>query len=147
MVTASPYHPAGSVHNVPFWRLALSKSLSRIYRVVLRQPLYTFTSCFRVYRRSAVADLRIEREGFLGIAEMLGTLALSGATIIEHPATLEVRVLGHSKMKVLRTIIGHLGLIADFSRRRMLSPGNPKPGDSPVPVRNEQTTHTSAPNV
>ena len=54
LVTASPYHPKGRVHNVPAWRLVLSKSLSRMYRIVLRQPLHTYTSCFRVYRRSAV---------------------------------------------------------------------------------------------
>ena len=52
VVTASPYHPLGTVRNVPRWRLFLSKSLSRLYRVVLRQKLYTYTSCFRVYRRA-----------------------------------------------------------------------------------------------
>ena len=110
LVTASPYHPNGRVHNVPAWRLLLSKSLSRMYRIVLRQPLHTYTSCFRVYRRSAMIGTQPERGGFLGIAELIGKLALSGAKIVEHPATLEVRVLGHSKMKILRTIAGHLGL-------------------------------------
>jgi hypothetical protein len=67
------------------------KSLSRIYRIVLRQPLHTYTSCFRVYRRSAMIGTQPERGGFLGIAELIGKLALSGAEIVEHPATLEVR--------------------------------------------------------
>jgi polysaccharide deacetylase family protein (PEP-CTERM system associated) len=118
LVTASPYHPKGHVYNVPVWRLSLSKSLSRIYRLVLRQPLHTYTSCFRVYRRRAVIGIEPERGGFLGIAELIGKLALSGATIVEHPATLEVRVLGHSKMKILHTIAGHLALIAMLARRR-----------------------------
>jgi len=119
LVTASPYHPEGHVHNVPSWRLVLSKSLSRMYRIVLRQPLHTFTSCFRVYRRSAMIGIQPERGGFLGIAELIGKLALSGAEIVEHPATLKVRVLGHSKMKILQTIAGHLGLITSLAWQRM----------------------------
>jgi hypothetical protein len=119
LVTASPYHPKGHVHNVPAWRLLLSKSLSRIYRIVLRQPLHTYTSCFRVYRRSALIGTQPERGGFLGIAELIGKLALSGAEIVEHPATLEVRVLGHSKMKILQTIAGHLGLITSLAWQRV----------------------------
>jgi polysaccharide deacetylase family protein (PEP-CTERM system associated) len=120
LVTASPYHPEGRVHNVPSWRLLLSKTLSRIYRVVLRQPLHTYTSCFRVYRRSAMNGARPERDGFLGIAELVGKLALAGAEIVEYPATLEVRVLGHSKMKILRTIVGHLGLLTSLAWQRVV---------------------------
>jgi polysaccharide deacetylase family protein (PEP-CTERM system associated) len=112
MVTASPYHPQGQVLNVPKWRLAMSKTLSFLYRRVLRQKLATYTSCFRVYRRSALAGLTVREGGFLGVAEMLGKLDLKGARISEYPATLEVRLLGRSKMKVCRTILGHLGLLA-----------------------------------
>ena len=119
LVTASPYHPKGHVHNVPSWRLLLSKTLSRIYRIVLRQPLHTYTSCFRVYRRSAMIGTQPERDGFLGIAELVGKLALSGAEIVEYPATLEVRVLGHSKMKIVRTIVGHLGLLTSLAWQRV----------------------------
>lgn len=112
LVTASPYHPEGGVRNVPGWRLKLSKSASWLYRRVLRQKLYTYTSCFRVYRKSAVANLELRRSNFLGIAELLGKLDLRGSKIVEFPATLEVRMLGRSKMKTLRTIIGHLRLMS-----------------------------------
>jgi hypothetical protein len=86
MVTASPYHEQGAVRNVPEWRLALSKTLSRCYRVVLHQRLATYTSCFRVYRRSALTGLTLRHEGFLGVAEMLGRLDLRGSRIVEYPA-------------------------------------------------------------
>lgn len=112
MVTASPYHPRGRVRNVPRWRLTLSHASSFLYRQVLRQKLYTYTSCFRVYRRSAIVDLDLGEGGFLGVAEMLGRLDLRGGRVVEHPATLEVRLFGHSKMKVLRTVVGHLILLA-----------------------------------
>ncbi len=119
LVTASPYHRLGAVHNVPQWRLFLSRGLSSLYRLVLREQLATFTSCFRVYRRSAFLGLRLEEGGFLGVAEMIGLLALRGSRIVECPALLEVRMLGRSKMKVLWTILGHLRLLARFSALRL----------------------------
>ena len=118
LVTASPYHNLGGVRNVPEWRLFLSKGASFLYRRVLRSKLDTYTSCFRVYRRSSVIDLPIEEEGFLGVAEMLGRLDLQGGRIVEFPAVLEVRLFGFSKMKTARTIFGHLKLLSKLSKLR-----------------------------
>ena len=131
LVTASPYHPRGRVKNVPWWRLILSKSLSRLYRLVLRQKLHTYTSCFRVYRRQTAVNIPLERGGFFGVTELLGRLDLGGATIVEFPATLEARMLGRSKMKVLRTIAGHLGLLTQFLRLRLR--GGRSQMEAPVP--------------
>jgi glycosyltransferase involved in cell wall biosynthesis len=119
MVTASPYHPRGAVRNVPEWRLVLSRTLSLLYRMVLRQKLCTYTSCFRVYRRSAMLGMTLEHRGFLGVAEMLGKLDLAGEKIVEYPTTLSVRVLGYSKMKVARTITGHFSLLASLLKQRV----------------------------
>jgi polysaccharide deacetylase family protein (PEP-CTERM system associated) len=118
LVTASPYHAQGKVWNVPGWRLALSKSLSRLYRLVLNHQIATYTSCFRVYRRAAVIGLPVKAGGFLGVAEMLGLLDLSGGSIVECPAALEVRLLGRSKMKIVRTMAGHLRLLARLAAAR-----------------------------
>jgi polysaccharide deacetylase family protein (PEP-CTERM system associated) len=130
VVTASPYHPLGTVKNVPRWRLFLSKGLSRLYRVVLRQKLYTYTSCFRVYRRQSALGITVERGGFFGVAEMLGRLDLAGRRIVEYPATLEARMIGRSKMKVLRTITGHLSLLAHLAQVRLWRKG--RPVDAPL---------------
>lgn len=119
MVTASPYHKKGGVRNVPEWRLFLSKGASWLYRRALSAKLSTYTSCFRVYRRSSVVDLDIKEKGFLGVAEMLGKLDISGGKIIEYPAILEVRLFGISKMKTVRTIFGHLKLLSHLSNERM----------------------------
>lgn len=121
MVTASPYHPHGRVRNVPGWRLFLSKSLSRLYSTVLRERIFTYTSCCRVYRRSKMLPLSLDHGGFLGTAEMLIRTKLAGGRIAEVPATLESRLLGESKMKVARTIRGHLGLLAGLVRGRLRS--------------------------
>lgn len=119
LVTASPYHKAGGVRNVPEWRLFLSKGASFLYRRVLGAKLDTFTSCFRVYRRSSVVNLELNESGFLGVAELLGKLNLRGGKIVEYPALLEVRLFGFSKMKTARTIFGHLRLLSQLSKERL----------------------------
>src|SRR5262249_45432502 len=114
LVTGSPYHPAGRVFGVPTWRLFLSRTASYLYRRVLRQKLHTYTSCFRVYRRSAVLQLDLKCNGFLGIAELIGKLDLNGFTIAECPANLTARAHGVSKMKTTRVLVGHLFLLCEL---------------------------------
>lgn len=114
LVTASPYHPEGRVFNIPPWRLFLSRTLSRIYSALLGKSIHTYTSCFRVYRKSAVKEVAIKHGGFLGVAEILIRLRLKGGRIVEYPNTLESRLFGESKMKILRTIGSHLGLIREL---------------------------------
>jgi polysaccharide deacetylase family protein (PEP-CTERM system associated) len=133
LVTASPYHPDGGVRNVPEWRLMLSRTLSRLYRLVLHHRLSTYTSCFRIYRRSRLAGVPLQDTRFLGVAELLGRVDLAGGRIVEFPATLQVRVLGASKMKILRTIMGHLGLLGRLALLRLRGGGTlPGPG-APTP--------------
>jgi polysaccharide deacetylase family protein (PEP-CTERM system associated) len=120
MVTASPYHRDGKVSNVPTWRLTLSKGASWLYSKVLNHKLATYTSCFRVYRRSKMLDLQLREPGYLGVVEALALLDLKGGRIREFPTTLQVRILGHSKMKIARTVVGHLKNLRRFWQMRHL---------------------------
>jgi glycosyltransferase involved in cell wall biosynthesis len=117
LVTASPYHKDGAVLNVPAWRVMLSRGASMLYRTVLNTRLTTYTACFRVYRRSAVVNLEVSNENFLGITEILALMDLQGMRIVECPAVLEPRLFGQSKMKVLLTVVGHLRLLSKLARR------------------------------
>ncbi len=126
LVTASPYHPDGRVVGVPAWRLGLSRGLSALYGALLATRLHTYTACVRVYRKSAMADVRLKHDGYLGIAEIITVLDARGARIVESPAVLETRLFGQSKMKIARTIVGHLGLIAGLISQRFGS-ARPKP--------------------
>lgn len=119
MVTASPYHRDGGVQNVPAWRLLLSKGASVIYQRILRTKIATYTSCFRVYRRSSMIDLDPTAPGFHGVAEMLGLLDLKGGKIVEFPTILAVRLFGSSKMKTVKTIAGHVKLMSRLAGMRV----------------------------
>ncbi|MFO1128636.1 MAG: DUF3473 domain-containing protein [Rhodospirillales bacterium] len=121
MVTASPYHPEGEVLNLPAYRLILSKGLSLLYRLFHKNKLATYTACFRVYRRRAVADMVLRDERFVGIAEILSRIDRAGGRVVECPAVMEVRLLGSSKMKTLKTIVGHLQHIARLIVERTAS--------------------------
>jgi hypothetical protein len=65
-------------------------------------------------------DLQPSDLGFLGVTEILGLLDLGGAHIVEFPATLQVRILGYSKMKVARTVLGHLKNLWQLHQLRKL---------------------------
>lgn len=118
LVVASPYHPKGRVANVPMWRVGLSRGASLLYQVVTGRRLHTFTSCLRVYRRSAALATPPRYPGFLGVAELAGRFVLDGRVIVEHPAILELRLFGRSKMKITKTIAGHLQLMTALAWSR-----------------------------
>jgi polysaccharide deacetylase family protein (PEP-CTERM system associated) len=122
LVTASPYHPLGSVKNVQGWRLALSRSASHFYRIVLRQKL------------------NLRDPGYLGLVELIGTLDLAGRTIVEYPTMLEARLLGRSKMKVLQNVLRHLGQIGWFGWRRLTTAGT-------LPSSNSRAAARPRPNL
>jgi glycosyltransferase involved in cell wall biosynthesis len=119
LVTASPYHRGGAVENVPHWRLVLSRLASRMYGVVCRRKLTCYTSCYRVYRRDAVASLELVNEGFTGVAELLWKVLEGGGQVVEQPALLKSRTAGQSKMRVVRAALGHLRLMSTIARSRL----------------------------
>lgn len=124
MVTASPYHPDGGIRNVPGWRLILSKGASFIYRRILRSKMHTYTSCFRVYRKESMAKIELDETGFHGVTEMLGRLDMNGGRIVEYPTVLDTRLFGASKMKTVRTIVGHVNLMFKLGKMRILGRSN-----------------------
>ena len=138
LVTASPYHPQGTVQGVPRWRLAVSRAASAIYRLLLRTKLHCYTSCFRVYRRSAAADVQLANRGFVGIAELVWKMDCEGARIGEYPAILTTRTAGHSKLRLVTVIAGHLRLMVRILGRRLTTrqhrctAARPTPGETTV---------------
>jgi dolichol-phosphate mannosyltransferase len=119
IAVASPYHPDGTVDGVPAWRLTLSKGCSAFYWAVAPVRLYTYTAIFRAYRKEVVDAVQYEEDGFVFTAESLIRAAELGYRIVELPMTLQTRKIGQTKMKVLRTIRGHLRLIVRTAARRM----------------------------
>lgn len=112
IVIGSPYHPAGNVEDVHPFRLFLSQSLSRIYRLILPKKLWTYTNFFRLYRTSSIRGISTESNGFLCVSEILIKAILAGRIVKEIPMVLKRRKHGSSKMKIISVIRDHLKLIA-----------------------------------
>jgi dolichol-phosphate mannosyltransferase len=111
IVIGSPYHPEGSVHEVGALRLALSRSLSAVYRRLTRSTIHTFSSIFRVYRREVFDRIAVRHDGFAAVADLLLQALRAGFRVAEVPATLATRAHGESRMRVVPEIRNHLGLI------------------------------------
>ena len=118
LVIGSPYHPQGRVHDVPAWRIRISKIASRIYRFVLKSNLDCYTSCFRVYRKHSCATIPLENSGYTGIAEMIWQLELRGQRVVECPVDLRPRQFGHSKLKLVPVVYRHLNLMLAIAVNR-----------------------------
>ena len=122
-VTGSPYHPEGAILNVPRWRIWLSYAASWMYRNILRNRLYCYTSSFRAYRKSAIQDIELQNTGFVGTTEILWKLEQRGWQIEEAPSVLSVRQFGQSKIRTFQVALNHLKLMRRilFSRIRGVS--------------------------
>jgi dolichol-phosphate mannosyltransferase len=123
MVTASPYHPAGSVESVSAYRLILSRGSSAIYRLLVDWRVHTYTCLFRAYRRQVIERVLFESDGFLAGTELLVKAMLMGYRVAEYPTELHSRVSGVSKAKLVPTVLAHLGFqMRVLSHRLNLAP-------------------------
>lgn len=111
IVTASPYHPNGMAKNVPPYRMFLSRTVSKIYGLLLKQNIYTYTALFRAYKKNVIKNTKIKSDNFLAVIELLVFAVQKGYKVRELPTTLYSRKYGVSKMKLLSTIMAHLKFI------------------------------------
>ncbi len=120
VASATPFAD-GAAFEAGAFRRFLSASCSAAYRLALRgraKGVRTFTCAFRAYRGDVVRGLRWNADGFLAAAEILSRALLAGAKVAEVPSTLRPRVAGTSKMRVVRTALGHLRLCARLAMAR-----------------------------
>lgn len=125
VVTASPYHPAGAIENVPTYRVFISKGASLLYRLLVDWRIHTYTALFRAYRREVVeaTGARTTHDGFLMVTQMLVEAMLTGYRVAEYPTTLRVRRYGQSKARILRITRSHLRYQAGLIGRRLRGRG------------------------
>lgn len=107
IVVASPYHPKGTSDIKPKYRLWLSKATSKIYGLITRSNIDTFTAIFRIYRRKVIDNVKPKSDGFIAVTELLVYSIKKGYKVKEMPAHLTVRRYGVSKMRLLSTIWSH----------------------------------------
>jgi dolichol-phosphate mannosyltransferase len=108
LILASPYMPGGSVQDVPFLRLWISKLGNKVLRVAMPNRIYTSTGIFRAYRKRVLDSLELESDGKEIHLEILSKAIALGYRVREIPAVLTGRKKGRSKFKFKKTAISHL---------------------------------------
>lgn len=120
--TVSPWASGGRAGGVPLLRRVLSRGASFLYRAALRgrgAGLTCFTASYRAYKGDVIRGVEFRADDFLATAEVMARLLRDGRRVIEIGSRLQVRAAGSSKMKVLRTVRAHLGLLWRISTDRL----------------------------
>lgn len=119
VVTGSHYHPQGGVRGVPANRLAVSRLGSWLYGWVTGGYVHTYTSMYRVYRREILMAVPRWSDGHVALSETLIFPMRAGHRVAEYPTLLFVRRFGFSKMRLVRTSLTHLKLVAELLAWRL----------------------------
>ena len=112
IATASAWHPGSEKPQGGRIRIALSRAVSGLYKILIGQDVHTFTCLYRAYRRDALERIRFRSNGFAAVAEIMLRGMLAGYRVRELPMRLEPRRFGESKLKIGDAIMAHTGLLA-----------------------------------
>jgi glycosyltransferase involved in cell wall biosynthesis len=129
--TVSPWGSGGRAEGVSFLRRILSRGVSVLYRFVLRgrgAGLTCFTASYRAYKGDVLRGIEFRADDYLATAEILVRILRQGRRVIEIGSRLRDRATGSSKMKVLRTVRRHLGLLAQAAFGRLDEDWKPDAG-------------------
>jgi dolichol-phosphate mannosyltransferase len=139
IVLASPYLYGGGFSEVRPGRVLVSHLGNFLSKLVLNiRGLATFSCFFRIYRGRCLLRLQAEypsivsSAGFECAAEVLIKAVRLGLPVSEVPFRVDwSRRRGQSKMRILKTSRGYLGLFWHLRRaRRDGNPGEVRPGSS-----------------
>lgn len=108
IVVGSQYMDGGSVKNVPFSRLFISKVANKFIGYSMTENLSTVTGVLRAYRRDVLESMELKSNGTKINLEILSKAIATGFRIKEIPVVLEGRVLGESKIKIKSKTISHV---------------------------------------
>jgi dolichol-phosphate mannosyltransferase len=140
VATATPFGRGARFEEDAPQRKFFSTAASLAYRLRLlgrARGVRCFTCGFRAWRRETFLRALPSRDGFPATAEMLLSALRAGARPAEIPSVLRKRTAGVSKMKLARTIRGHLGLLTFGPRTKlpegMVAPGTPPAARTPAP--------------
>ena len=111
IATASPWHPDSVPSQGGRLRVALSRSVSGLYKLLIGQDVHTFTCLCRAYRREVLRKTHFRAAGFAAVAELMLRGMLNGYRVREVPMQLGTRRFGESKLRIGNAIVSHVGLL------------------------------------
>lgn len=116
-VVGSHFSTKGST-DVQFHRLMLSRSVNKIYGILLGRKISTISSIFRLYKTKPLKKLKLESKGFDICAEILVKLIQDKNTIEEVPVRLTTRIYGESKLNNKKEFVNHVRMLGKLAKWR-----------------------------
>lgn len=104
LVIGSRYVEGGGIVGWPLFRHLSSRAVNLAARMLLRVPTRDNSGAFRIYRRSALQSVNIDRiqaDGYAYLEELIWRIHRAGIRIVEVPITFTDREKGASKTSVL----------------------------------------------
>jgi len=128
IVAASPFHPQGGLPDVPVWKAACARAISKLNARLLPGRLTCYTSMFRAYRREWFKSEFLGSSDFSSLAQILVGAVITGAKVTEYPVVLKKETRRRPARRVLRAAFEHVALVGSSllrgtSRRREAEPG------------------------
>ena len=144
IVTASPYHPNGISKNLPAWKAALSRALSRLHARLLPGNLTCYTTMFRVYRRRWFKAEYVLLKEFNSVVQILVDAILAGAKVVEYPIAAKQLTRSTSTRRWVRAACRHMIFVAQVQRRNFINKRRPQPAYVPLPKEAKRGPSSSA---
>lgn len=107
IMIGSRYIAGGGTENWPFKRRAISQSVNRMVRLLMRMPVKDASGAFRCYRVEVLRKTRLDRiisRGYSFQQEVLFRCHKAGATMGETPILFENRRAGSSKVNMKEAV-------------------------------------------
>lgn len=119
-VSGSPYLGRDLMDEVSLFRLATSRTVNFLYRLLLGSGITCVSPIFRLYRRSVLAEMNITSRNFEINVEIISKLLFSGRRVVEVPVPLHTRRYGTSKINLRKEIRNYLVLFFRIFRIKYL---------------------------
>lgn len=116
IVVGSRYIKGGRILGMPLWKRVLSFSVNKILTAIFRFPVNDKSSGYRLFKKKVIADVvkEMKSKNFGVYPEILIIARNKCYKMVEIPIVFKVRVHGKSKMNLIKTGLGYLGLFYKY---------------------------------
>jgi dolichol-phosphate mannosyltransferase len=118
IVIGSRQVPGAEVRSMAAWRRWASDAVNWLLRRLSRAPVQDLSSGYRLYRASALRQLRFESDGYAFLPEIVLLALAKRMRVIEVPITFTQRKEGQSKLYLVETGVSYLRLFARHLAKR-----------------------------
>jgi dolichol-phosphate mannosyltransferase len=119
IVIGSRQVPGAEVRGMAAWRRWASDTVNWLLRRLSRAPVQDLSSGYRLYRASALRQLRFESDGYAFLPEIVLLALAKRMRVIEVPITFTQRKEGQSKLYLVETGGSYLRLFARYLAKRI----------------------------